>query len=237
MPDCVPLCVLCFCAWNGVPLRTFERIKAAVNRGRQSWEGAPRGQQEGAEAKRLLIAAWMEGYAKRSGDFMPNKDNIHLGEFEWKPVFNKCIAELKEDFTLDHFHNVRRDYCKHIKLRSENQCGKCDQCTKLRKLYDESSGKQKAFYANEYKQHLQWKDDEKAVCSPMWLLVYTIIKPQDKMKCIEKAKRTGDNRKYVFLDMDGMDSSKTKVLKKVKNKFNYVLGATRCPGEQRIAVS
>ena len=34
---------------------------------------------------------------------------------------------------------------------------------------------------------------------------------QDKMKCIEKAKRTGDNRKYVFLDMDGTDSSKTKV--------------------------
>ena len=167
MPDCVPLCVSCFCAWNGIPVRTFERIKAAVNRGRRSWEGVPRGSQESAEAKRLLIAAWIEGYAKRSGDFMPNKDNIHLGEFEWKPVFNKCIAELKDDFTLDHFHTVRRKYCKHIKLRSENQCGKCDQCTKLRKLYDESSGKQKAFYANEYKQHLQWKDDEKAVCKIM----------------------------------------------------------------------
>ena len=34
---------------------------------------------------------------------------------------------------------------------------------------------------------------------------------QDKMKCIEKAKRTGDNQKYLFLDIDGMDSSKTKV--------------------------
>jgi hypothetical protein len=120
-----------------------------------------------AESKRSLVAAWIQDYAKASGDFMPNKENIHLAEFEWKPVFNKCLAQLKAlsmDFSLDHFHVVRREYCPYVKLRSRHQCGKCDQCTKLRKYCEETTGKKKDFYQDEFKKHLVWKDAEKAVC-------------------------------------------------------------------------
>ena len=97
---------------------------------------------------------------------MPNKASIHLGEFEWRPVFNKCLTELKAvhlNFNIDHFNRIRRAYCPEIKLRSRNQCGKCDQCTKLRQLYTESTGAEKEKYRQAYETHLKWKDEEKAV--------------------------------------------------------------------------
>ena len=166
-PECIPLCKSCFYAFNGVPYTTYYRITSAAQRGRQTWESLPRGPQSQAESERALIGSWITGYAKRSGDFMPNKASIHLGEFEWRPVFNKCLTELKAvhlNFNIDHFNRIRRAYCPEIKLRSRNQCGKCDQCTKLRQLYTESTGAEKERYRKAYETHLQWKDEEKAVC-------------------------------------------------------------------------
>jgi hypothetical protein len=189
-PECIPLCKTCFCAFNGVPYTTYYRINAAAQRGRQTWESLPRGTQSKAESDRAMIGSWIEGYAKRSGDFMPNKANIHLGEFEWRPVFNKCLAELKAvhlTFTLEHFNRIRCAYCPEIKLRSRNQCGKCDQCTKLRELYTESTGAEKEKYRREYEKHLQWKDEEKAVrLSFPYMLYYSHFGCRTRVSAFEK---------------------------------------------------
>ena len=89
------VCKDCFCAFYGPSKATVNRVVAQVNLGQLNFDHGNLGRKRKHSVVDLM-GPWVEGYANRTGDFMPDarskkKTCIHLPDYKWRNVHNKLV--------------------------------------------------------------------------------------------------------------------------------------------------
>ena len=199
--DTIAICTYCFRHLHGVPKTTMrthtQRAREGIKRSYGGNKGG-RASSSGASAAPLLID-WLKEYANVTADVWPHKQHVTLPQFTWRAVYDKCMQELTfSGATYETFMAARKEGCTHIKVRTHNGMGKCDDCTLLKELIDKHTGAVKKKWEAEKAKHDDWHTRER----------------QDKYKCIKKAKgiyKTGWARNCMYLESDSMDQAKTQI--------------------------
>lgn len=193
-------CKTCFCAFNGIHVSLFNRVLLQVKRGVVSFASGNRG--KGSTSGRVAVkdatVAYLLEYAKHTGDFMPDHEEIHLPDYSWHQVWLKLSARFKETNQVPpsqgHFNKLRKCVeLRHIKIRKYKRFTKCDECQRLDKLIDKSAGVQRAYWLDQKEKHNTWQLRERA--------------KYHKHK--EQAIRSSSKHKSLCISIDGMDHSKT----------------------------
>ena len=101
-PNQEGLCQNCFMRVYGVPRNTFYRNRRPDPVQSSSGANVPTSSSEHGNdgtsrvsPTYLQAVAFVQTYAKKYGDFMPDKDEIHLPDFSWKSVREKFVSELE----------------------------------------------------------------------------------------------------------------------------------------------
>ena len=147
-----------------------------------------------------LLTTWLTQYANVIADVWPHKAHITLPQFTWRAVYDKMKRQFTyTKATYETFMAARKEGCSHIKVRTHNGMGKCDDCTRLKELIDKHSGALKMKFEREKADHDDWHTRER----------------QRKYACVNKAKgfsnKHGWVRNCIYLESDSMDQAKTQI--------------------------
>ena len=100
------------------------------------------------------MTTWLTQYANVSADVWPHKAHITLPQFTWRAVYDKMKRQFTyTKATYETFMAARKEGCSHIKVRTHNGMGKCDDCTRLKELIDKHSGALKMKFEREKGDH------------------------------------------------------------------------------------
>ena len=80
-----------------------------------------------------LAKAWLVNYGISSGDFMPDKDEIHLSEYSWTDVYKRMVFNLRGSSTpvceRRQFDRVRKhEECSFVKCKASKRYGYIVSC-------------------------------------------------------------------------------------------------------------
>jgi hypothetical protein len=199
--DNVELCPHCFKHLHGIPKSTMHKNMQRAQAGIKVTLGGNKGGREShiGTSSAPLLTKWLKEYADVAADVWPHKQHVTLPEFTWKAVYDKCMRELTfSSATYQTFMAAKEEGCSHIKVRTHNGMGKCDDCTRLKELIDKHQGLVKKKWEAEKAKHDDWHMRERL----------------DKYKCIEKAKgiyKPGWVRNCIYVESDSMDQAKTQI--------------------------
>ena len=195
VPYSMPLCVSCFCLYNGIAKRTYERMRPKAESQTASFQR--RLQLRRAAGYLPTVKIWMEQYAKEGGEMMPHNNIIYLNEPTWSTVFNVMQEQNPSLATMGFstFNALRYKHLGHIKLRSRTVFATCDYCNQLQDNIARTIGPQKDEFKRELREHDEWQRRERA----------------KKDKHIYKAAHSKHNRKCAVIEIDGMDKTKTQL--------------------------
>jgi hypothetical protein len=198
---CTSLCYSCVCASFGMQRSFFYRVRRATKGGDRQMKhkafGGRRVNGHGCDPDALL--QWLIAYAKRSGDFMPDFEQIHLPDYKWTYVHLKAENELQsiglKILTYQHFRRLVKSALPHIKIRKFKRFTKCTQCKKLDMecMKHAASSAKGIFWRQKKEEHIQWETRERAK--------YT--------KHREESTHADTKHKSICISIDGMDHSKT----------------------------
>jgi hypothetical protein len=140
-----------------------------------------------------IAKVWLERYARKSGDFMPDKGEIHLPEYTWKMVFALFVREHGGGIChYSTFMRMRVNELSYIKIRKCKAFAACHHCVRLKELVKGKTGKTKAFWEGELAAHNAWQMRERMKCA----------------KHVEKATNKTTKHKAMVMMVDNMDHSK-----------------------------
>lgn len=149
--------------------------------------------------------AWLEEYAKYSGDVMPDSGDIHLPDYRWKHVWTKMYASLRhhgdQPPSLGAFLKNAKATLGHIKIVKVKHFAKCSTCEKLNTLIGKSSGPVREFFIAEKDQHICWQQRER----------------NKYYKHREKARNPMTRDKCLSVAIDSMDHGKTSIPKRPRD--------------------
>lgn len=204
VPHCHKLCNSCFMKYHGIPRTTFFRLKKASKLGDLRIR-------HGNTAKRRLrrstmtAMAWLEEYAKASGDVMPESGDIHLPDARWKHVWTKMSAALKSHGdippTTGQFIKAAKKHLPGVKIVKVKRFARCTICDKLDTLIGKSSGEIRDFYVKEKDSHIRWQQRER----------------NKYYKHREKARSFRSKHKCLSIAIDSMDHTKTSIPKRPRD--------------------
>ena len=96
LDDC---CLDCFLSVHGISKSTFFRIRRERSKG-DTFDHGNLGTKRPRHAG-LLSEEWLRDYSIKAGDHMPDVDEIHLPDFTWKAVWNRCMQELGSNLVVN----------------------------------------------------------------------------------------------------------------------------------------
>ena len=195
------LCTTCFRLVYNIPKSTFYRVKKDSLSGRDllGSRNPPLSFAHGNSGARtprsnyMQTIAYLESYALRYGDFMPDCNEIHLPDYSWKLVRDKMLADIPmHACSPTTFHRTYHSL-PHVKVRKCKRFSKCDWCSQLTAKCRKSSGVTKEFWENEKKEHNDWQMRERQV----------------QAHHIDLALNPLTRDEHMVLMIDGMDHSKS----------------------------
>ena len=197
------LCSTCFRLVYDISKSTFYRIRQDCLSGRDllGSQNAPLSFPHGNSGGRaprtsyLQTIAFIESYAQRYGDFMPDANEIHLPDYSWKQVRDKMLSEMPQGHCSNttFFRAYKSDALSHVKVRKCKRFSKCDWCSQLTAKIRKSSGVTKEFWENEKTEHNDWQMRERLV----------------QAQHIELAQNPLTRDEHMVVMIDGMDHSKS----------------------------
>jgi hypothetical protein len=199
--SCGGLCSKCFCAFHGIHMSYFYRIKQRMQTGDRSFVHQNKGRRKGRSntCNPETVTHWVLAYAKRTGDFMPDVKEIHLPDYRWTYVHQKAKRELNIATTnsrcptYNHFRKIVRDTLPYIKIRKWKRFTKCTDCKQLDELISKNLGSVRTQWKKKKEQHQLWADNERAKYH----------------KHREEATNKDTRHRSMCISIDGMDHSKT----------------------------
>ena len=198
VPNKIPLCGKCFCLYNGITERTFQRMRPKAETTHAAFE---RKQMLSRTSHYLpTLKAWMEKYAEEGAEWMPNKNIIYLNDATWFAVFNKMQEQNLNLATMGFstFNALRFKHLGNIKLRSKTDFATCDYCNELQECIARSLGPQKDVFKKELRLHDEGQRRERGK------------KDKQIQKAMDK-NRIYHGKSCAVIEIDGMDKSKTQL--------------------------
>ncbi|XP_078574037.1 uncharacterized protein LOC144860600 [Branchiostoma floridae x Branchiostoma japonicum] len=190
--------VVCHLGWrivNGVGRSRFYEVKSDYERGRlPDYEDGRQGM-EYPTRKWLTAKEWLQQYAKKFGDTMPNSPDVHLPQCVSRNDIHQLYQEdLWYEGTLkrSRFNVMWKKELRHVKIPPQNRFTKCDECDDLKDLLNRAKTKGDIQKVKERR-------------SAHFTLQSTAR--QKYYSHIKKAKQQPDN--YLSLIIDSMDQNKT----------------------------
>ena len=191
------LCKTCFFGYHGLHSSLFFRVKKQMEEGVRNFENRNNRKQRRQSASSIDPSAaltWLEAYAKRSGDYMPDKKEIHLPDYRWTFVHKKAIKSLGgRGPKYNWFRKQAKKLHPHIKIRKYKRFTKCTECSKLDEKLAKTTGATREMWAQKKEEHNAWQTRER----------------DEYNKHREESTNEDTKHKSVCITIDGMDHSKT----------------------------
>jgi hypothetical protein len=193
--DGVQTCHKCFLLYFGISSSTWYRVKSLTEDGtRTNWN-----RKKGNKDKQLSTTAaiaWMNGYASIYGDFQPDFEEVHIPDIKWKHLYAKYTYDMKRQkmvaVSLDGFTKMCHKYVGWVRLRQWTRFSQCDDCHAFNESINlAKTSTEKLLFRLQKDVHKKWQGRERAKYH----------------KHRAKAMRYPD--KYMSINFDGMDHSKT----------------------------
>jgi hypothetical protein len=162
------LCRECFCAFHGVHKSMASRIMIQVREGRVSFGNGLKGsgKHRGHPSVSDAIVAYLGEYAVRNGDYMPDKQEIHLPDYKWRHVWRKLCKRFaaagQHEPSEGGFNKIRRELMNHVQIRKHKRFTKCEECLKLDKAIGDATGVKREFFVVLKNEHIEWQFRERA---------------------------------------------------------------------------
>lgn len=164
LPMSRKLCRSCFCSYHGVPASTFALRKSEVLGGRVDFSRRA-SKKKHLRPKRLAVMQWLQQYADRAGDYMPDCDEIHLPDYKWYHVWAKMrremIARGQEFCSYQEFAQSRKTHRKNIKVRKLKRFAKCKVCSDFDEVIEKSTGAAREVAIARKEEHIKWQQRER----------------------------------------------------------------------------
>lgn len=203
-PHCHKLCNSCFIKYHGIARTTFFRLKRSAKIGRLR---VKHGNTDKRKLRKSTYAAmaWLEEYAKGSGDVMPDSGDIHLPDYRWRHVWAKMSENLKAHGDVppsaSQFTKAAKEQLPGIKIVKVKRFAKCTTCDKIDTLIGKSSGDVRDYLVREKEAHIRWQQRER----------------NKYYKHREKARSTRSKHKCLSIAIDSMDHGKTSIPKRPRD--------------------
>ena len=198
-PNQEGLCQNCFMRVYGVPRNTFYRNRRPDPVQSSSGANVPTSSSEHgndgtlrASPTYLQAIAFVQTYSKQYGDFMPDKDEIHLPDFSWKSVREKFVSQLEAPVSQSTFSRVK-DSLPHILIRKCKRFSQCQWCGEIKNKIKTATGATRKFWRDELRQHNDWQMRERT----------------KQANHVNKASHPETRDDYMVIMIDGMDHSKS----------------------------
>jgi hypothetical protein len=193
--DGTPACKKCFCLYFGISSSTYGRVKHSLETGRRHNFGRKKANRMKGVTTATAIA-WVEAYASIYGDFQPDFNEIHLPDLKWKELYGKYEREMNKQKNVSMsrggFINICHKYVHWVRLRTFKRFAQCDECSDLNSKMDSAKTDTTKQCIRRFKdKHIDWQARERGKYH----------------KHRAKALRYPD--KYMSMNFDGMDHSKT----------------------------
>jgi hypothetical protein len=188
-------CKKCFCLYFGISSSTYGRVKKGLDTGQRHNFGRKKANRLKGVTTATAIA-WVEAYASIFGDFQPDFEEIHLPDLKWKELHKKYNRDMNKQKNVSMsrggFINICHKYVHWVRLRAFKRFAQCDECSDLSSRMDAAKTATNKLAIRRYKDlHIDWQSRERAKYH----------------KHRAKALRYPD--KYMSMNFDGMDHSKT----------------------------
>ena len=148
------MCNACFMKYHNIARTTFFRLKRQAKVGQLRVMHGNTGSKK-TRRSTLAALAWLEQYAKGSGDVMPDSGDIHLPDYRWQHVWAKMAASLKAHGdvppTASQFLKVAKENMPEVKIVKTKRFSKCTTCDKLDTLIGKSTGEVRALLSTSRK--------------------------------------------------------------------------------------
>lgn len=197
-PVAATVCKHCFIAYYGISQATYSRVaKRRINEGQQCFDLTRPKKRWLKEIARDGVVPWLEDYAQRTGEWMPDKLNhIHLPDYKWSHVWARYVQEhetLKKPYVqYPHFLSIAQSDASFVKIRKYSRFAQCRDCSELKEKIKKTTGVVRQSWQTKLTAHNDWQMRERA---------------KYKKDCL-KSKPGSDS---ICISVDSMDQDKTSV--------------------------